>query len=209
MSKNPSIKICGITNLEDALFAIKQGANALGWVFYEPSPRYITPNEARNIIEQLPPFITNVGLFVNLSSDEINSISKEAMIDRAQIHFEPIENGFGDSFFDSLTIPHIKVVRAKSKEDLSKYKDEYRIVDAFVKSYGGEGKRLNLEWFDNNEDDIDYSKIIIAGGLTPSNLSELKKYDFYGYDVSSGVENSNDKRRKDYHKIMSFIKNAR
>jgi phosphoribosylanthranilate isomerase len=199
----PSIKICGITNLEDALYAIKSGANALGFVFYDKSPRYITPQNAFKIIEQLPPFISCVGLFVNHSVEEINQICKEAKIDRAQIHFEPEEDGF----YEKLQTPHIKVIRAKSKEDIKKYKDEYRIIDAFVQSYGGEGKRLDLSWFDDLSKD-EQSKIIIAGGLTPDNLSELKVYDFYGYDVSSGVEDKSDKRKKDHSKIADFINNS-
>ena len=198
-----SIKICGITNLKDALYAIKSGANALGFVFYDKSPRYITPKNAFKIIEQLPPFISCVGLFVNHSAEEINQICDKANIDRAQIHFEPEE----EEFFDKLQTPHIKVIRAKSKEDIKKYKDEYRIVDAFVESYGGEGKRLDLSWFDDLNKD-EQSKIIIAGGLTPDNLSELKDYDFYGYDVSSGVEDKNNKRKKDHYKIAEFIYNS-
>jgi phosphoribosylanthranilate isomerase len=192
------IKICGITNLEDALDACNAGADALGFVFYEKSPRCITSQKAKEIIKKLPPFVKTVGLFVNVNASEIDDICSDVGVDLAQIHFEP-----GDDFFNELKTPYIRVVRATCKEDIEKYQDSYIIVDAFVESYGGEGKRVALDWFEG----IDCSKIILAGGLTSQNLSELKGYDFYGVDVSSGVEIS--KGKKDAAKIKEFIANAK
>jgi len=191
------VKICGITNLEDALDAIEAGASALGFVFYPKSARYIEPDIAKDIIKKLPPFVQSVGLFVHETAQTINQIANTTKIDLAQIHFE-VE----DSFFDLLEVKAIKVVRAQKKEDLNLYKNEYRIVDAFVPEFGGEGKRLNLEWFDN----IDCSRIILAGGLNSSNLKELKGYNFYSLDVSSGVELK--KGIKDKQKIINFIDSA-
>lgn len=191
------VKICGITNLQDALDAIEAGASALGFVFYPKSARYIDPQDAKNIIKKLPPFVQSVGLFVKETAQTINEIANITKIDLAQIHFE-VE----DSFFDALEVKALKVVRAQKKEDLELYKNEYRIVDAFVEQYGGEGKRLNLEWFK----DIDCSRIILAGGLTASNLEELKGYKFYSLDVSSGVELK--KGIKDKQKIKNFIDKA-
>ena len=192
------VKICGITNLKDAICAINCGADALGFVFYKKSPRYITPLKAKEIIDNLPPLIERVGLFVNCSSKEVNSISKEANISLAQIHFEADEN-----FYKELEIKHIKVIRAKKKEDLNRFFNEYRLIDAFVESYGGEGKRVELEWFK----DIDCSKIILAGGLNSDNLSQLKEFNFYGVDVSSGVEKK--KGIKDHTKIEKFINKSK
>jgi phosphoribosylanthranilate isomerase len=191
------IKICGITSLGDALNAIEAGANALGFVFYEKSPRYISPLEAKEIIEQLPPFIQSVGLFVNLVAPQIDFICKLSKVNMAQIHFDANEN-----FYKSLQTQNIRVVRAKSKKDILEYKDQYILVDAFVESFGGEGKRLNLKWFNG----IDCSKIIIAGGLTSKNLKELDKYGFYGVDVSSGVEK--EKGIKDKKKMIKFCQKA-
>jgi len=191
------VKICGITNLKDALDAINAGADALGFVFYPKSARYIEPATARDIINQLPPFVQTVGLFVNESAQTINNIAQISQIDIAQIHFEADVKLYND-----LKIKSIKVVRAQSKEDLYLYKNEYRIVDAFVPEYGGEGKRLNLEWFKN----IDCSRIILAGGLTANNLEELKGFKFYSLDVSSGVEVK--KGLKDKQKIINFIDKA-
>ena len=189
------VKICGITNLTDALNAINAGADALGFVFYDKSPRYIDPVKAKEIIKQLPPFVQTIGLFVNDAPSKIDFICKLSGINSAQIHFEASEQ-----FYKSLTTKRIKVVRVQTKEDLQIYKDEYRIVDAFVESYGGEGKRINLSWFDN----IDCSRIILAGGLTSENIQELKGYNFYALDVSSGVEKS--KGIKDKNKMNEFIK---
>ncbi len=82
------VKICGITSYEDAMMAIEAGADALGFVFYAPSPRYITPDAAAEIIKKLPPFVEKVGLFVNEDAEQINSMSQESGITLAQIHFE-------------------------------------------------------------------------------------------------------------------------
>jgi len=191
------VKICGITNLKDANDAIEAGASALGFVFYPKSARYIEPETARDIIKQLPPFIQSVGLFVKETAQTINHIAKITKIDIAQIHFE-VE----DSFYKELEIKSLKVVRAKKKEDLHLYPNEYRIVDAFVPEFGGEGVRLNLDWFE----DIDCSRIILAGGLNSNNLNELKGSKFYALDVSSGVEIK--KGIKDKQKIINFIDKA-
>ena len=191
-------KICGITSIKDAMIAINAGADALGFVFYVKSPRYVTPKEAKNIIEQLPPFVEKVALFVNEDAATIDSICQETGSTLAQLHFEA-----SDKLCDSLITPHIKVIRAKSKEDILKYSDEYRLVDAYCETYGGAGKRINIEWFEN----VDCSKIILAGGLDSSNVSSLKSYGFYGVDVSSGVELSHG--IKDAKKVQEFINNAK
>jgi len=173
------VKICGITNLKDALHAIECGADALGFVFYPKSPRYITPATAKRIIDKLPPFVERVGLFVNEGIETIDTVSKYCDISRAQIHFDVDEESL-----DAIGLQTLPVVRAKSAEDIQRFKERYRLVDAYSEAYGGTGKRLNLEWFDG----VDCSKIILAGGLNPENVSEVKKYGFYGVDISSGVE---------------------
>ncbi|SFV74486.1 Phosphoribosylanthranilate isomerase [hydrothermal vent metagenome] len=190
-------KICGITSYEDAMMAIEAGADALGFVFYEKSPRYVSVEEAQKIIKQLPPFIEKVALFVHRTPQEINAIVKEVGATLAQIHFEA-----DTSFYEQLDVPFIKVIRAKKKEDVLQYSDEYRLVDAYCESYGGSGKRVNVEWFDG----VDCSKIILAGGLDATNVALVKKYNFFGVDVSSGVEQSYGK--KDPLKVKEFIKNA-
>ena len=191
-------KICGITSIKDAMIAIDAGADALGFVFYEKSPRYVTPKEAKSIIEKLPPFVEKVALFVNEDAATIDSICQESGSTLAQLHFKA-----SNELYNSLKTPHIKVIRAKCKEDIEKYSDEYRLVDAYCEAYGGAGKRINIEWFD----EVDCSKIILAGGLNSLNVASLKKYSFYGVDVSSGVELSHGV--KDAKKVQEFINNAK
>jgi len=189
------IKICGITNLEDALDAINAGADALGFVFYEKSPRYIDPFTAREIVKALPPFIQTVGLFVNENSSYINQVCTNAKMQLAQI----IDD---DNYTDyaSLNYKYITVIRAKSEREIVENIDNYVLVDAFVDSFGGEGKRVALEWFKH----VDCSKVVLAGGLNENNIKELEGYDFYGVDVSSGVELS--KGKKDKQKMINFVK---
>jgi phosphoribosylanthranilate isomerase len=188
------VKICGITNYEDAKAACDFGADALGFVTYEKSPRYICEEEIKRIIKKLPPFVVKTVLFVNVTADYVNEVMKYTKADLAQIHFEADEN-----FYENLECNFIKVIRAREKSDLDKYPNEYKIVDAFVEEYGGSGKRVALEWFENR----DNSKIILAGGLTPQNVFETGRYGFYGVDVSSGVESSPGK--KDKKKLRKFI----
>ncbi len=192
------VKICGITSYEDAIMAINTGADALGFVFYDKSPRYISALEAHKIIKKLPPFIEKVGLFVNHSAKEINIMSQESKITLAQIHFEASENTL-----NALDIPYIEVKRVQSKEELLKLDNKYYLVDAYCEAYGGVGKRINLEWFDN----IDCSKLILAGGLSPQNIHEISPYNFFGADVSSSVERA--KGVKDAKKTEQFIIKAK
>jgi len=192
------VKICGITNIEDALYAANAGADALGFVFYSKSPRFVKPQIAKEIIKQLPPFVKTVGLFVNESADTINSYAKELGLDIAQIHFEVDED-----FFHQIKVSTLPVIRAQSKEDLLKFPNRYKIVDSYSQGYGGSGKRLNLKWFDG----VDCSKIILAGGLNEQNVEQTLKYGFYGVDVSSGVEASCGK--KDFEKVNKFINYAK
>ncbi|MGE4399774.1 MAG: phosphoribosylanthranilate isomerase [Campylobacterales bacterium] len=192
------VKICGIRELGDAYAAIDAGADALGFVFYDKSPRYLDAEAAKELIAKLPPFVERVGLFVNESAAKVDEICTHCGITLAQIHFDA-----EPSFYEALKTRHIKVVRADKKEAVSNFVDEYRFVDSFVEGFGGEGKRLNLEWFDG----VDTSRIILAGGLTAENLSELKGLGFYGVDVSSGVESS--KGVKDKAKIREFVLKAK
>lgn len=192
------VKICGITNLEDALSAINAGTDALGFVFYPESPRYITVDNAKKIIAQLPPFVEKVALFVNETPEIIRSVCLETGCTLAQIHFDVEEDFFADVHF-----PTLRVVRAQKPEDILEYSNEYRLIDAYCEGFGGSGKRLNLEWFDG----IDCTKIILAGGLSPDNIESVKPYGFYGVDVSSGVEAS--KGKKNPLLVESFIKRAK
>ncbi|AFL68961.1 MAG: phosphoribosylanthranilate isomerase [Campylobacterales bacterium] len=192
------VKICGITNLEDALCAIEAGADALGFVFYPKSPRYISPENARKIAEKLPLHVKKMGLFVDATAEEITFTCKEAKMDMAQIHFE-----VDDAFWSALKVPYLRVVRAQKSEDIESFKGLIRLVDAYVPSFGGAGQRLDLSWFEHQ----DCENIILAGGLTPENLEQIKPFGFYGVDVSSGVER--EKGIKEHEKVREFIQRAK
>lgn len=191
------VKICGITNKEDAHNATKAGASALGFVFYKPSPRYIEPKEALKIVNFLPPFIQSVALFVNETTDFINQVCKDSKMQLAQIIDD--ENIVD---YENLEVKYLKVLRVKTKEDLINLENNYYLVDAFVQQFGGAGKRLALEWFK----DIDCSKFILAGGLSSENLKELNGFNFFAVDVSSAVEKQ--KGIKDREKMVDFVKAA-
>ncbi|OCL86912.1 N-(5'-phosphoribosyl)anthranilate isomerase [Aliarcobacter thereius] len=191
------VKICGITNYEDAINAVNAGASALGFVFYEKSPRYIKPQNALLIVEKLPPFVQIVGLFVNETTENINKISLESKMQVAQIIDD---KNIVD--YSKLNIKAIKVVRVKEKKDLEKLENSYYLVDAFVDSFGGAGKRIDLDFFKN----IDCSKFILAGGLSKDNLKELNGFGFFAIDVSSAVEK--EKGKKDKEKMEEFLKEA-
>lgn len=191
------VKICGITNKEDAHNATKAGASALGFVFYKPSPRYIEPKEALKIVNFLPPFIQSVALFVNETTDFINQVCKDSKMQLAQIIDD--ENIVD---YENLEVKYLKVLRVKTKEDLINLENNYYLVDAFVQQFGGAGKRLALEWFK----DIDCSKFILAGGLSSENLKELNGFNFFAVDVSSAVEKQ--KGIKDREKMVEFVKAA-
>jgi phosphoribosylanthranilate isomerase len=192
------VKICGLTNLEDALFAANSGADALGFVFYKQSPRYVSPETVTQILKQLPPFVKTFGLFVNEAKGFIEDTIISTGLNAAQIHFD-----VSQTFLNDLKVPAIGVIRAKSSDDVHKFANAYKIIDSFCECYGGSGKRLNLEWFEN----VDCSKIILAGGLNPQNVAQACRLGFYGVDVSSGVESMPGK--KDLTKVKQFIDNAK
>ncbi|WP_418185757.1 phosphoribosylanthranilate isomerase [Aliarcobacter vitoriensis] len=191
------VKICGITNVTDSIDAVKAGASALGFVFYKPSPRYVTPENALYIVEKLPPFIQTVGLFVNESVDFINEVCEKSKMHLAQI----IDD---ENILDctKLKVKYIKVLRVKNKDDLQNLDENYYLIDAFVDGFGGKGKRLCLDLFK----DINCSKFILAGGLSSDNLKELDGFGFFGVDVSSSVEK--EKGKKDIQKMIKFVKAA-
>ncbi len=199
------IKVCGITNLDDALAAIDYGVNALGFVFYPKSPRSISPEDAKNIISSLPPFITSVGVFVDMEKDELERTASYTGLDIIQLHgSEPPE-------FCNYNKKVIKAIRVKDLSDLEPLK-HYSSVSAFLldtyspTEIGGTGQVFNWEIAVEAKK---YGKIILAGGLTPDNIEEaVSLVQPFGIDVSSGVESS-IKGKKDHNKIKQFIERAR
>lgn len=190
------VKICGIKRLEDALCACEYGADAVGFIFYKKSVRYITPESCTELIAKLPPFVERVGVFVEESAEEIDAIVRACNLSLAQVFPDKVDTM-------KLKSKHLKVIRVQKQEDMLAYSDEYRLIDAHVEQYGGEGKRLNLEWFEG----VDRSKMILAGGLNTDNIDELADSGFYGVDISSGVESA--KGVKDRERIKTFLTKAK
>lgn len=195
------IKICGITNLEDALIAAEAGADALGFVF-APSPRQVTPEQAREIIRRLPPFVTTVGLVVN--QDPL-PILEACPLDVIQFHGT-------ESPEQVAAVPcrAVKAFRVRSEEDLaplSTYEVSAFLLDAYVPGVmGGTGHRF--PWDLAEKAKALERPVIVAGGLTPENVVLcVRTTRPYGVDVSSGVEA--EPGRKDPEKVRAFIRNAR
>ncbi|MDP7350885.1 MAG: phosphoribosylanthranilate isomerase [Nitrospinota bacterium] len=194
------VKICGITNKEDALYAAGCGANALGFIFYEKSPRYIEPDDAKTIIAALPPFVTTVGVFVNKDFNDIRDITLLTGVTVVQLHGD--ESPSYCNLVEGKLIKAIRVKNDSSIEGLKKYDVDTFLLDSFDKnSFGGSG--LTFDW-KLAEKAKQYGKIILAGGLTPDNVEEaVKKVAPYGVDVNSGVEQKPGIKNK--NKVKEFI----
>jgi phosphoribosylanthranilate isomerase len=197
------VKVCGITNLEDALKAIEFGADALGFVFYTESPRCITLDGAKEIIQKLPPFITSVGVFVNEDRGVIERIIKHASIDVVQLHGnEPPEA----CIMERRVIKAIRVKELSDLEPLRNYNVSAFLLDTYTQeSFGGTGQIFN---WDIAVDAKQFGKIILAGGLNPGNVEKAVRWVRpYAVDVSSGIEI--EKGRKDHKKMKLFIEKAK
>ena len=199
------IKICGITNLEDAKAAIDFGADALGFVFFSESPRAISPQKAASIIAKLPSFTATVGVFVDKPMDEIQKIINETGIGVIQLH--------GDEPPESCRIFRrvIKGIRVKSLESLEPLRSYQNLVSAFLlDTYaahmpGGTGQVFN---WDIAVEAKNFGRIILAGGLTPENISDaIRLVTPYAVDVSSGIELV--RGIKDHQKMRLFIERAK
>jgi phosphoribosylanthranilate isomerase len=200
-----SVKICGITNVEDARSAAEAGADALGFVFYPPSPRYVTPEQARHIIRDLPPFITTVGLFVDVPVATINDLAVHCGLDRIQLHGrEPPE------FCAMLDRPVIKAFRIKGTDSLAHlphYTVSAYLLDAYVEGALPGGTGASFAW-EVAAAAMPYGPVILAGGLTPDNVeAAVRQIRPYGVDVSTGVERAPG--LKDHQKMRSFLARAK
>ncbi|HSG30371.1 MAG TPA: phosphoribosylanthranilate isomerase [Thermodesulfobacteriota bacterium] len=201
------VKICGITNYKDASKSLDYGADALGFIFYKKSKRYIEPSEALNIIKQLPPFVTKVGVFVNSSYTNITKISKTLSINAIQLHGDETP-AFCKRFLPVV----IKALRIKDHQDLEKvdsFGTQAILFDTYSSAdYGGTGRVFDWNILRKLKTD---KKIILSGGLNPQNVGmAVKTVKPYAVDVSSGVEKSAG--IKDHKKIKEFIevvKNAK
>ncbi len=198
-------KICGITRVEDALAAAAAGADAIGLVFYAKSPRAVRVEQAQQIIAALPPFVTTVGLFVDMPRPELQQILAQVPLDLLQFHGdESVEQceGYGR--------PYIKALRVKAGDDIAALMAQYPsasgvLLDTFVEGVPG-GTGLAFDW---SLVPAELPKpVILAGGLTPDNVATaIDRVRPYAVDISGGVESA--KGIKDADKVRAFIRAAR
>ena len=194
------IKICGITRVEDGAEAVRLGVDAIGLVFYAPSPRVVTTTQARDIITSLPPFVTTVGLFVNASEQEVEAVLEKTQLNLLQFHGDesPQEcRRYG--------LPYLKALRMQDGIDISTVAELYSdaagiLLDSFQPGVpGGTGQTFDWSLIPSIS-----KPIVLAGGLNPGNVgSAIQQVKPYAVDVSGGVEQ--DKGIKDHQKMAEFI----
>lgn len=186
MTARTRVKICGITSVEDALMAVESGADAIGLVFYEPSPRYVEIAQARAIAQALPAFITKTALFVNPEQEYVQSVLENVPIDLLQFH--------GDErpeFCEQFHKTYIKAIRMQEETDLNHVCEQYAgsagvLLDAYVEGVpGGTGEQFDWSWVP-----MTLTKpIILAGGLNAENVEQaILQVSPWAVDVSGGVE---------------------
>jgi phosphoribosylanthranilate isomerase len=204
-SMSVKVKICGITNAPDALAAVEAGADALGFMFYESSPRHVSIRAAAEIIRQLPPFVIKVGVFVDAAEDLVMRAIGDCGLNMLQFHGH--ETPEYCTQFGLMSLKAFRIRDTESLKALPNYPTDAWLLDAFVTDkLGGTGERFNWDLA------IEAKKlgrpIFLAGGLTPANVAEaVQKVQPYGVDVSSGVEAAPGK--KDHDKVREFIHTAK
>lgn len=198
------VKICGITNYDDAVAAMDMGADLLGFNFYPQSPRYLTGEDAAAIIRKLPAIVDMVGVFVNASFDEIRRIVDVCCLDWVQLHGD--ESPEFCQSLNSVNVKTMKALRVKDAKDIANAEDYYTdaiLLDAFhPEKYGGTG--LTFNW--NIVGHIG-KRVFLAGGINPDNAVEAVNLGVYGIDVCSGIEVEPGK--KDHEKMQKLFDNIR
>ncbi|MBD3641598.1 MAG: phosphoribosylanthranilate isomerase [Marinobacter sp.] len=196
------VKICGLTRPEDVSAAISCGADALGFVFYEPSPRSVSPAHAAALVRDIPPFVQAVGLFVNPAREFVEQVLSEVPLDLLQFHGDETPE-----FCRSFGRRWIKAIRVREEGQIESAFQDYRdaaglLVDAWVPDkFGGTGQSFNWQLIPENRP----MPLVLAGGLSSDNVSRaVTQVKPWAVDVSGGVERS--KGIKDIQKISDFIK---
>jgi phosphoribosylanthranilate isomerase len=205
------VKICGLTNYDDAIAAAEMGADLLGFNFYPKSPRFVTPQIAAQIISKLPGFINICGVFVHeAGNNENESFSKiNETIDQCQLNWVQLHGDESPEFcrlFLSLNVRTMKAIRVKGKKDVERANDFFTdaiLLDAFdPKKYGGTG--ISFDW--NIIGHIG-KRVFLAGGINPDNAAKAVGLGVYGIDVCSGIESEPGK--KDHKKMKKLFENIR
>jgi len=198
------VKICGITNYDDATAAMDMGADLLGFNFYPDSPRYVTPEQAAGIINKLPGFIHTAGVFVNASIERIHETNAVCQLDWVQLHGDE-DPDFCRSLL-SYNVKTMKAIRVKDQADIERADSFFTdavLLDAFdPDKYGGTG--LTFDW---NVIGHIGKRVFLAGGINPDNAAAAVKLGVYGIDVCSGIESEPGK--KDHGKMKKLFENIR
>jgi len=198
------IKICGITRPADARAAAEAGADAIGLVFYPPSPRYLSAERAVEIRDALPPFVQTVALFVDPDAAQVAQVLGRVRPAMLQFHGDE-----SPAFCAQFGVPYVKACRVRAGVDLLEYLRAFSgaaawLVDSFVEEYGGVGERFDWSLVPARRD----RPLILSGGLARDNVAEaIRRVRPWGVDVSSGVESA--KGIKDAAKIAAFIAEVR
>ncbi|MFH1478172.1 MAG: phosphoribosylanthranilate isomerase [Candidatus Omnitrophota bacterium] len=209
--KDVRVKFCGITSIEDGLNAVTVGADALGFVFYKKSPRYVTLEQAEKIIKSIPPFVSSVGIFVNEDLESISEAIERCGLNTVQLHGD--EDVKYCSNFKNLRFKDVKLIKAirvSNKESLHAIEDcpaDAILLDTFKKdAYGGTGKAFDRALAVLAKE---YGRhLIMSGGLNPENVYDvIKETAPYAVDVSSGIESSPGK--KNLELMEMFIREVR
>ena len=202
------IKICGNTHVTDALAAVNSGADALGFIFYEPSPRHTTPALAKEIVRTLPSSVAKAGVFVDSREELVRAIAAGCGLDTLQFHGQESPE-FCSRFSDFKVWKAFRIQDEKSLMLLERYETDAWLLDSFVAGkIGGTGAQFNWELARAAKKIAGERPIILAGGLSVGNVAEaVRQVRPFGIDVSSGVESRPG--RKDHAKIKAFIEAAR
>lgn len=205
------IKICGLTRTEDVRAAVAEGADALGFVFYPKSPRYVTPAQAAALMSEAPPFVSTVALFVNAGTDTVRAVAAVAPFSQLQFHGDETAEECAEAAA-AVGRPFIRVFRVKpdtSAADLLEYENQYRsasplfsglLLDTYVDAYGGTGKAFDWSLIPKEL----APRVVLSGGLSVQNATDaLVRVRPYAVDISSGVEQA--KGIKDARKIAAFV----
>lgn len=201
MEKRTRIKFCGITRESDALDAVALGADALGFVFHPPSPRYVEPALARAIVAKLPPFVSAVGLFVDVALDEVRTLVQHVQLDAVQFHGEETA-----AYCETYGGPYLKAVRLETGLNLQAAARDYAsaralLLDSFHPQLaGGTGQSFDWSLIPATRG----KPIVLAGGLEAANVARaIRVVRPYAVDVSGGIERA--KGIKDYEKMQAFV----
>ena len=213
------VKICGLTRPDDVIFAVKAGADALGFVFYKQSPRYVSPEIARELANLVPAWVSTVGLFVNSGFNEISEVADYVGVSHVQLHGDEPETlceKIGRPVIKAIRLPTSGIITQDCLDKFTEISESYLdccsaiLLDSDTQSFGGSGKTFNWEVLDELTPKFN-GKWVLSGGLNVGNIEQvMTRFNPPFVDVSSGVELKEvGKKRsgiKDHNEIEDFLK---